>query len=350
MLAPITHILPLTSLTRGRTLPGFAHVLVKAGQKVKATDVIAEMPAERRHIIIDVWQVLKPGKKNVGINLVNHKAGEKIKKGDVIAETGGMFSKVVRAPADCEIVAVGGNQVMLEIEGGKIEVKAGFSGTVKEILADRGALIESTGALIQGVWGNNRLAMGVLVNMAHSPGELLTRERMDVSMRGAVVFAGHCDRAEVLLGANELGIAGLILGSMTSDLVPTALQIDMPVLLLEGFGTQPINSFAYRLLTTSEKRDVCINAAAPEPIYGIRPEVFIELPAEGEPARELVEFSEGQEVRIIGKPHESVVGTLEEILPMPVALSNKLKTRAAIIRLEDSQEVIIPLSNLDVIE
>ena len=350
MLAPLTHFLPLTSLTRGRTLPGYAHVLVKAGQKVKGTDVVAEMAAERRHLIIDVWQVLKPGKKNVGINLIHHKAGEKIKKGDVIAETGGMFSKVVRAPADCEIVAVGGNQVMLEFEGGKIELKAGFSGTIKEILTDRGVLIESTGALIQGVWGNNRLSMGMLINMAHSPGELLTRERLDVSMRSGVVLAGHCDRADVLLGASELGLRGLILGSMTADLVPTAMQIDIPVLLLEGFGTQPINSYAYRLLTTSEKREICINAATPEALYGTRPEIFIELPAEGEPARELVEFEEGQEVRIIGKPHESVVGTLEEILPMTVALPNKLKTRAAIVRLEDSQDVIIPLSNLDVIE
>ena len=351
MLAPLTHILPLTSLTRARTLPGNAVVLVKAGQKVKATDVVAEMPAERRHIIIDVWQALKPGKKNAGINLINRKAGEKIKKGDVIAETGGMFSKVVRAPADCEVVAVGGNQVMLEIEGGKVELKAAFNGTIKEILAGRGVLIDATGALIQGIWGNNRLNMGLLVNMAHSsPGELLTRERLDVSMRNTVVLAGHCDRAEVLLGANELGLRGLILGSMTADLVPTALQIDLPVLLLEGFGTQPINSFAYRLLTTSEKRDVCVNAATPDPMSGIRPEVFIELPAEGAPPRELVEFEEGQEVRIIGKPYESVVGTLEEILPMPVALPNKVKTRAAIVRLEDSQEVIIPLSNLDVIE
>jgi len=350
MLAPLTHILPLTSLTRARTASGYVRVLVKAGQKVKATDVIAEMPADRRHVIIDVWQALRPGKKNSAINLINRKAGEKIKKGDVIAETGGLFSKVVRAPADCEIVAVGGNQVMLEMEGGKVELKAFYNGTIKEVLADRGVLIETTGALIQGVWGNNRFDQGILINMAHSPGELLTRERLDVSMRGAVVLAGHCDRADVLLGANELGLHGLILGSMTADLVPTALQIEVPVLLLEGFGTQPINSFAYRLLTTSEKRDVSVNAAAPNPLYGIRPEVFIELPAEGEPAREMVEFEEGQEVRIIGKPHESVVGSLEQVLPMPVALPNGLKTRAAIVRLEDSQEVIIPLSNLDVIE
>ena len=148
MLAPLLHILPLTSITRARTLPSNARIMVKTGQKVSAMDVVAVMPAERRHTIIDVWQALKPGKKNTGINLISRKAGEKIKKGDVLAETGGMFSKIVRAPADCEIVAVGGNQVMLEIEGGQIELKAAYNGTVKEILSDRGVLIESTGALI----------------------------------------------------------------------------------------------------------------------------------------------------------------------------------------------------------
>jgi hypothetical protein len=313
-------------------------------------DVVAVMPAERRHTIIDVWQALKRGKKNSSINLVNRKVGEKMKKGDVLAETGGLFSKVVRSPADCEIVAVGGNQIMLEIEGGQVELKAGYNGTVKEVLSDRGVLIESTGALIQGVWGNNRLNTGVMINMAHSPGELLTRERLDVSMRGSVIIAGHCDRSDVLLAASELKLCGLILGSMTADLIPTALQIDVPVILLEGFGTQPINSIAYRLLSTNEKRDVSVNAFAPDPANGIRPEVFIDLPAEGEPVHEITEFRQGQEVRIIGAPHESIIGILEEILPMPVALPNQLKTRAAIIRLEDAAEVVIPLSNLDVIE
>ena len=95
---------------------------------------------------------------------------------------------------------------------------------------------------------------------------------------------------------------------------------------------------------------MCINGAAADPITGIRPEVFIDLPAEGEPCHEMTEFKEGQEVRLLGAPYESIIGTLEEVLPMPVALPNKIKTRAAIIRLEDGQDVIIPLSNLDVIE
>ncbi|MCE1253621.1 MAG: hypothetical protein LWX83_08755 [Anaerolineae bacterium] len=350
MQAHLTHILPLASITRTRLLPGSGRVLVKAGQKVSALDVVADMPSENRHIIIDVWQALKPSKTSVGVNLINRKAGEKISKGDVIAETGGVFSKVVRAPADCQVVAVGGNQVMLEIEGPRFELKAAYNGTVKEILADQGVVIESSGALIQGIWGNGRSTMGMLINMAHTPGELLTRERLDVSMRGAVVLAGHCDRAEVLLSAADLNLRGLILGSMTADLIPVANQLEIAVLLIEGFGNQPINSNAYRLLTTSEKRDVCINAAQYDAFSGLRPEIFIDLPAEGDPLHEITELSEGQEVRIIGAPYDSVIGTLEKILPMSVALPNKIKTRAAIVRLEDSNQVIIPLSNLDVIE
>ena len=350
MQAHLTHILPLTSITRSRTLPGTGRVLVKAGQKVSALDVVATMPSENRHIIIDVWQALKPGKSNAGVNLISRKAGDKISKGDVIAETGGLFSKVVRAPTDCQVIAVGGNQVMLEIEGEPVELKAAYNGTIKEVIADQGVIIESTGALIQGIWGNGHVTMGMLINMAHSPGELLTRERLDVSMRGGVVLAGHCDRAEVLQNASELNLRGLILGSMTADLIPVANQLDMAILLTEGFGNQPINSTAYRLLTTNEKRDVCINAQDNNPFSGARPEVFIDLPAEGEPAHEMTELRKGQEVRIIGVPYDSVIGTLEEILPMSVALPNKLKTRAAIVRLEDSNQVIIPLSNLDVIE
>jgi hypothetical protein len=145
-------------------------------------------------------------------------------------------------------------------------------------------------------------------------------------------------------------LRGLIFGSMTSDLIPVASQLEIAVVLIEGFGSQAINSTAYRLLTTNEKREVCLNAANNDSFAGNRPEIFIDLPAEGEACHEITELKPGQEVRIIGAPYDSVIANLEEILPMPVALPNKLKTRAAIVRLEDNQEVIIPLSNLDVIE
>ena len=349
-LAPVTHILPLVTMTRARLLPGNGRVLVSYGQQVAALDTVAEMPKNVKHTILDVAQILYPNGLEPGVSLLSHKTGDTLQNGDVIAETGGMFSRVVRAPYDCKVVAVGGNQILLEVEDETLSLKAAYSGVVRDIIADRGALIQSTGALIQGVWGNDKVNAGPLANKIRSPGELLIRERLDESLSQKVVFAGHCDRADVLQAACELKLAGVVLGSMTADLVPAALKMDIPLILLEGFGSMPINSFAYRLLTTNDKREACVNAFMPDSFTGIRPEIFIDSPVDGEVPHEITELRVNQEVRVIGAPYQSVIGTIVEFLPMPVGLPNQLTVEAAIVRLEDSRDVIIPLTNLDVIE
>ena len=350
MQAPVTHILALTNLRRARLLPAAGKVLVKQGQKVTPNDVIAETVLHPRHMVFDVRQALGITRPAQLSQAIERRVGDKVEADDVLARSGGLFKRVLRAPVAGQISIIAGGRIVMEVDSPLFQLRAGLAGIITEIIPERGAILEASGALVQGAWGNGRTDSGVLLSLAATPEDILTRERLDVSMRGGVVLAGHCDRAEVLQNASELNLRGLILGSMTADLIPVANQLDMAILLTEGFGNQPINSTAYRLLTTNEKRDVCINAQENNPFSGARPEVFIDLPAEGEPAHEMTELRKGQEVRIIGVPYDSVIGTLEEILPMSVALPNKLKTRAAIVRLEDSNQVIIPLSNLDVIE
>ena len=59
MLAPFTHILPLASVIRRRMLPTDGRIRVKVGQKVKATDVLAETIISRKNVLIDIAQRLR---------------------------------------------------------------------------------------------------------------------------------------------------------------------------------------------------------------------------------------------------------------------------------------------------
>ena len=88
--------------------------------------------------------------------------GDKLEKGDVIAESGGLFSRIIRAPAEGEIILISDGQVLLQVRSTSLEVKAGLAGTVTELIQDRGAVVETNGALIQGVWGNGRIDSGLL--------------------------------------------------------------------------------------------------------------------------------------------------------------------------------------------
>ena len=89
---------------------------------------------------------------------------------------------------------------------------------------------------------------------------------IEVSLRGAVVVGGHCRSADVLRAGAELPLRGLVLASMTADLLALAAGLDYPVVVLEGFGRVPLNDAAFQLITTSEKRDASLNAAFNPPM------------------------------------------------------------------------------------
>ena len=54
MLAPITHVLPYTLIRRERVLHTSGKILVREGQTVSATDVIAELNQYPEHLLLDV--------------------------------------------------------------------------------------------------------------------------------------------------------------------------------------------------------------------------------------------------------------------------------------------------------
>jgi hypothetical protein len=239
----------------------------------------------------------------------------------------------------------------LEVQEKPFELKAGLPGMVRELIVDRGAIVETTGALIQGVWGNGQIDAGMLRVLASQPDHLLTPDQVDVSLRGTVILAGYASDPAVLQTAAELPAKGVLLAGMSPDLISVAQELPMPVVVLEGFGQRALNEVAYRLLSTSEQRDVAVNAEPWDHFAGTRPEVVIPLPTSGAPAgpQEADTFTEGQQVRIIRAPYAGQVGTLEAHKGV-AALPNGLRVPAAEIRLESGTSALVPLANLEVLE
>src|SRR3990172_9078504 len=185
MQAPVHHIVGLTSIVRERLLPIDGTVLARLNQKVSATDVIAETNWAREHVLLDVARRLRVTP-NVAERLVKCKMNDRIAVGTEIAVGAGLFPRSVRAPREGRVVAVGGGQVLMEVGESKIELRAGIPGTIIEIIANRGVVIQTAGALVQGVWGNGRIDSGVLINIAEKPDGVLTAGRLDVSLRGSI--------------------------------------------------------------------------------------------------------------------------------------------------------------------
>jgi len=246
----------------------------------------------------------------------------------------------------------GSGQVLLELDSKPYELKAGVPGIVSELVTDLGAEIETTGALIQGVWGNGQIGSGLLTVLARSPQDILTRDRLDVSHRGAVVTGCHCEDPEVLNAAAEIPLRGLILASLDASLAPAASKARLPIILLEGFGQIPMNLAAFKLLTTSERRDVTVNAEVWERYEGLRPEIIIPLPSSGSIPlpKETDMFSAGQKVRYTGALRKSVVGTLTSLSVGLTTLSSGLQSPTAEVRVENGETFELPLANLEILD
>jgi hypothetical protein len=351
MLAPVTHVLPMTRIQRHRLLPVTGRVLVRKGQTLAAVDVVAEAILEPHHTLLDVARGL-------GVRIgetdqyFEREAGESVSEGDVLAGPVGWGKRVVRAPCSGKIILSGRGKILIEEDSDPFQLLAGLPGEVVALIPGRGAVIESIGALAQGVWGNGQINYGQLRVLIKKEEDILSVEQLDIDLRETVVFAGYCGDEQVLQAAADLPLRGLILSSMAASLIPIAENLSLPVVILEGFGLLPVNSSAFNLLLTSDRREIALNAEKIDKYANQRPEVFITLPVNQmvhEP-RDATIFSPGQKVRVVRAPYQSQIGTLVTLKSGLEVLPNGIKATSAEIELENSIKVKLPLANLEVLE
>ena len=95
MNASIVQTHPLIQIRRKRILPFAGTVLVRVGQKVTTSEVIAEMEIPSQFHYVDVMRSLGLASPAQAEKLINRKVGDQVDKNDILAETGGMFSKII---------------------------------------------------------------------------------------------------------------------------------------------------------------------------------------------------------------------------------------------------------------
>jgi len=350
MATKVKHYHELINIKRERVVPVEGDVLVRRMQKVSPTDVIVVANMAPKFLLIDIAQGLhvSPSKAD---EYLHRKSGEDLVRGDIIAGPVGVLKRVIRAPQAGKVRIAGEGKVLYEVESTTYELQAGMEGTITNIIPERGAIIETRGALIQGIWGNGKITYGIIQQVSSDMLQELVPEQLNIGFRGAIIIAGFLRNPDVLETAGNIPIKGMILGSMSSGLIPQAKRADFPIMVIDGFGRKPLNKAAERILNANKDKNVALNAQAYDPFLGNHPEAIISHSTQTDLATppETEALKAGKAVIIVNGLLASSIGRIEKIHPQKRILPSGISTEVASVNLSGKETVEVPLTNLEVI-
>jgi len=348
---PITHVIPLTTVRRERSLPAAGTVSARVNEKVQAGDVLAQAEPPARHYLLDLARALGVPEKDA-VRHLRHQPGERVDSGDVLAGPVGLGRRTLRAPAPGQIVSVQVGRILFEARGEAVSLKAGYAGVVVATDGVQSVTLEATAALVQAVWGNGRQDHGVLRVVGGGAAERVKTEDFDINLRGAVLVAGICLHTAPLHQATELSCRGLILGGLASDLIPVVRRLPYPVLIVEGFGDIPMNAAAYSLLSGLAGREASLDGRVGGLYSNQRPEVIIPMPANRQVSLpdEVIPLQPGVRVRVVQAPYHGAVGVVREVLMRAVGYPSGILARSARVDLEGLGTTNVPLANLEILQ
>jgi hypothetical protein len=351
-----SHVTLLATIRRRRALPAPGELVVSEGQRVSAGDLIGTCEIAESHQLLDV-----AGKLGVKVAKLEpyllKREGDLVKKGENIARRKGLFglSRTATAGADSRLVLYEeGKALLARVRA--VEVRAGLSGRVVG-LGETSVNIETTGALLSGVWGNGQDAVSVLRLATGEPNQVLHAGLLEPSLRGAIIAAGNLSDPSLFAGLVEVGAAGLIAGKLSARLLDAARAATLPVMVVEGFGEGGFSLPVFQFLSGNSGREMWLNACVWDAFGGDRPEAIIPLPSPGSAPAQALDgqpLEEGKRVRILRGPEAGRIGRVTGLSDRAMPLPSGLRTRLAVIALEDAHghqpTVSAPLANVELVE
>jgi len=361
-----------TTIYKERRLPIAGKVLAERGAKVKPDDVVARAELPGDVATVNVVNLLGISANEVPSYMLK-RVGDPVARDEVIAETRPWikwFKSVVRSPADgvIETVSEITGQVLIRMAPQPVELRAYVDGVVVEVIEREGAVVETRGALVQGIFGIGGEMHGDLAVAAEGPGTVLQPSDLTPSLKDKIVVAGALVTSEVYERASEIGIAALVCGGFRDHDLRRLLGYDLgvaitghedvkPILILtEGFGRIAMAEATFRLLEAHEGEHASANGATQIRAGVLRPEIIIPGPdryavTPGDVTAVLRPgLTEGSPVRIIREPGFGRIGIVKRLPAGVVPIESEAKVRVAEVQFSDGQTAVVPRANLEAIE
>jgi hypothetical protein len=351
-----TRIVPLAILRRQRRLPEAGEVIVAVGSRVDSLDVVARSSGTGRLHPVPLGRYMQSSEAALDKYMRKH-PGDTIEAREVIASRPQLFGtlqRTYRAPGAGRIRARQGTWLTLELTEEPVDLKALYRGTVVNVISGAGVTIEAVGALVQGVWGGGGEGTGVLKKIAETPGDLLTEDKIDASVAGAILVGGAGTTEPALRRAAEEQAAGMILGGLKPQLFDLVRTLGFPTVVTDGFGEPAMAAPIFELLAAHHGEQACLSAS-PDASEELRPEVFIPA-VSGEPpslnAQPLAPLTVlvNARVRLLAPPSEGAIGTIVDIPRLPQVQESGVTAWGMTIELAGGERIFTPWENVELID
>ncbi len=358
-----------TTVSKTRRLPIAGTVYVSEGDVVDRNTIIAKSQMSGEPEIVNAAMELGAEPRDLPNHMMK-KIGQHVTKHEIFAsynELFGLIKKQVVSPIDgaIESISEATGQVVIRGTPVPVEIDAYIPGKVVKVLPKEGAIIETNGAFIQGIFGVGGETHGNIRLGVDAPDKQLTEDAIDDEDHGTVLIGGSLLTLDVLRKAVKTGVSCIIAGGVRhkditdfmGEKIGVAItgqeELGTTVIVTEGFGNMRMSQRTFDLLRHFEGTMASVNGATQIRAGVMRPEIIIPHDESSESAsdEQLVKgIVVGTPVRIIRQPYFGAIGT---VVSLPVELQqveSESFVRILGVRLENGNTVTVPRANVEIIE
>ena len=353
---------------RVRRLPIKGDVLVAIGDQVNFDSPVARALLPGPLQTIKLAEKLGVEAKEV-VSFTELKVGDHLAKGQLVGKTKGFWKfkgPEVLSEFDGTVESISeiSGSVLIREHSIPVEITSYIQGKIAGILEGEGAIVETRGAMVQGIFGVGGERNGVVRVAVASPEDVLDANHILDSDSGKIVVGGSGVTLEALQKANQSGVVGIVVGAVKDVDLTKFLGYDIGVAITgqeainltlvatEGFGTLRMADRTFSLLKALEGRSASINGATQIRAGVIRPEVIapdLSLTGESHIVGSGGSLEPGTPIRVIREPYFGLLGKVTGLPAQLVTVESGAEVRVLEAKLDDGRDVIVPRANVEII-
>lgn len=332
-------------------LPFTGEVIVSEGQSVSTGDVVAKamLPGDLHVIDVALGLGVPPEESS---HYLSRSLGDYLEEDDILAQNEKKLLRLVRVPFKGKFIEFNHGKAIILTGEVISQVSSPMKGFVKEVIPEFGAVISTTGDLLQGIWGNGCIGEGKPYILEFDEGGLIDITAFESIEKGQVVVICGMLTKEILYQVLAYDISGMVCFSAEPQLVCVMMGLTIPVIVLQGFGDYQADPKSMEILKHQEGQIMCLNACLFDRRKGQFPEVVIpcDESASSGKMNQREKLAIGHQVQILSGKSMGKIGEIVDLPEEQIVFESGLVELCAEIQLLSGNKVQIPQTNLAILD